>query len=339
MTTPINQIPPPVRSRSEIRRGVVFITGLSFVVITTPAIVMYALGFGSVGSSVGLAGLGAMVATLTLGWRGGLIAALVLGAGAALLTLTSTSWWAAATAMALVALIYGLSSRWGWQGAFVSSAIALSFVGSDGLKTLDSLELAAIVLGASFFVWGLVSTGLTYLVVRKPIFPVAPQPLPVVAGYVVMLVLVTFVTQSLATGLDMGHTGAWLVMTPFIVIMPHIHDGFRKSLMRAAGTVVGFLIVIGVALISTSHPLLYVIATLMFTAAIYAKFKRWNYFYYALFLTPAVVILEGVSTSVTTVAEFRLAATLGAVAISLFAMGILEIIGRNISHWHAKHNT
>lgn len=315
-------------SKAQIRRALALVLLLTLIAMLVPAFALPALGYGPVASFVGLAGLGGLFATLTFGLRGGLVAALALAIGATLLTLTSNTWWGAAVVMSLVALVFGFSARWGGQGAFVSSAIALSFVASDGAKALPSLDLDAVVLGVAFLVWAAAISGLTHLFLRKPILQPNPQPQRLVLSYMLMLTFVTFTTQSLAIALDMGHVGAWLVMTPFIVIMPSIHDGLRKSLLRAAGTAVGFIFVMVVALVTTSHPLLYLVGTLMFTAAIYSKIRKWNYFYYALFLTPAIVLLEGISTSVTTEAEGRLVATLGAIAISLAAMGILELVNR-----------
>lgn len=317
-----------MRTPDEIRRGFALILLLAVVSIALPAGVLHVMGYGAIASFVGLAGMGGMFATLTLGLRGGLIAAVALGIGSALLVLTSTTWWAAALVMASVALLYGLSARRGWQVGFIWCAVALSFVAPVGAKALRLVELDAFVLGLAFLVWAAVTSGLTFLVFRQPVLPTSPASRRAVLGYVITLVVVTFATESLAIGRDLGVTGAWLVMTPFLVIMPSIHDGFRKSVQRAAGTIVGFVLVIGLTIVTTSHPLFYAIGTLSFTAAIYAKFKKWNYFSFSLFVTPAIVIMEGISSSITTEAEYRLEATLGAVAISLAAMGIMEIVNR-----------
>jgi hypothetical protein len=308
----------------------VWVLVLISIAVITPSVVASLLGFSGVGSFVGLAGVGAVVATLSFGLRGGLIAAGMLGVGAVLLTVSSTTWWTAALVMAAIAMLYGLSARWAGHGAFISVAVALSFVASDGAKALDSLLRTAIVLGVAFLIWGVIVTGLTFLVFRKPIMAPLPQPPRVVIGYAAMLTVVTFITQALAIGWDMGHTGAWLVMTPFLVIMPHIRDGFEKSLLRSAGTLGGFLLVVVIAEITSSKPILFTVGAVAFTAAIYAKFRNLNYFYFALFLTPGIVILEGLSTSITSEADYRVVATLGGVALSLAAMGILTFVNRKI---------
>ena len=303
---------------------------LAVIAVVAPAPILHALGFGSIASFVGLAGLGGAVAVLVLGPRGGLIAAVGLGLGASLLTLASGTWWTAAVVMSLIAFVFGMSARRGWQSAFIQAAMALAFVASEGAKALDTLGQTAVVLGIAFFVWSAISAGLAYLFFRTPIIPPVPQPPRVVWGYIGMLTVVTFITQSLAIGLNLGHAGGWLVMTPFLVILPHIRDGFHKSLLRAGGTTTGFVIVIAVAAVISSNVVLYVIGLILFNAAFFAKLMKWNYFIYAMLLTPGIVILEGVSTSVTVEAEHRLEATLAAVGLSIAAMAILTVLNRKI---------
>jgi len=302
---------------------------VAIIAVIAPMPIMAALGYGSTGSFVGLAGIGVVITALSLGIRGGLIASLALGVGAILLTLTSSTWWAAGAVMAAIAFLFGLSARKGWQGSFLGVVIALSYVASDGANSLNSVEQTAIVLGGAFLVWGIAMTGLTRLFFKNPLFTSPhPETPTIVAGYVIMLTLVTFTTQSLAIALNMGHTGGWLVMTPFIVILPHIRDAFGKSLRRAGGTIVGFALVIGITAIITSDVVLYALAIALFTAAIFAKVKKLNYFIFAALLTPGIVLLEGTSTSVTQTDVYRLEATLAAVAISLVAMGFTWLLGR-----------
>lgn len=328
--TPVSQAstPSPIKKpgKGHVLARVLFV---AIIAVIAPMPIMSALGFGSTGSFVGLAGIGVVIATLSLGIRGGLIASVGLGAGAILLTLTASTWWAAGAVMAAIAFLLGLSARRGWQGPFLSAVIALSYVASDGANSLESTAQTAVVLGSAFLLWGLAMTGLTRLFFQKPLFPSPHHESPrVVVGYVIMLTLVTFTTQSLAIALNMGHTGGWLVMTPFIVIMPHIHDAFGKSLRRAGGTVVGFAIVIGITAVITSHVVLYAISIALFTAAIFAKVKNLTYFIFAALLTPAIVLLEGTSTSVTQTNVYRLEATLAAVAISLVAMALTWLLNR-----------
>lgn len=319
-----------MHTRRQIRGALARVLLITLIAVIAPLPVMSVLGFASTGGFVGLAGLAAVVATLSIGVRGGLIAAVALGAGATLLTLSSGYWWLAAFVMAVFALGLGLSARRGWQSAFLWVPIALGFVASDAAKTLQGLEFAALVLGVSFLIWGAGVAGLAHLVFRRPIMPQSHGESPrVVAGYAFTITVVTFITQGAAVGLDLGHAGSWLVMTPLIVVQPHMRDGWRKALLRAGGTVVGFGIVMGVAAVVTTTSILYVIAILAFNAAMYVKLRSWNYFVYAALLTPAIVILEGTSSSLTQTAEYRLEATLGGVAISLIAMALLGLLARS----------
>ena len=320
---------------AQLRVAAAKVLGLIFVAVILPAPVVSALGFGPAGTFIGLAGVGSVLAVLAAGGRVALLATLVTGVAAVLLTVASVTWWSAAVVMSLVALAFGLTARRGWQSGFVSLAIALSFIASDGSKAVQPLALAAMVLGLGVIVWGSVIVGFTHLLFRKPVFPTKAEAPRTVAGYVAMLVVVTFITQALAIGMDLGHVGGWLVMTPFLVILPDIKDGFTKSLRRAAGTIGGFFIVIALSFLTTSHVILSLVGALAFTAALYAKLRQWNYFFFALFLTPGIVVLEGLSSSLATVAEYRLEATLLAIACSLVAMGITTLIGRKV----APHDT
>jgi hypothetical protein len=310
------------------RRAVAKILFLIFFAVIAPAPIVSALGFGAVSSVIGLAGVGAIVAVLAVGLRIALLAAAGAGVAAGLLAVASITWVSAAVVMSLVALVFGLSALKGWQSGFVSFVVALSYIASDGAKMLEPVGRAAVVLSIAFVVWGMICAAIAHLFFRKPVLPIKPQSQRTVLGYVIMLTVVTFITQSLAIGLDLGHTGGWLVMTPFLVILPHIPDGFRKSLRRAAGTIGGFLIVISLSAITTSHTILAVSGAVMLTAAMYAKLKNLDYFFFALFLTPGIVILEGLSSSVTAEAVHRLEATIGAVVISLVAMAIISLLGR-----------
>lgn len=310
------------------------VLGLIFFAVLVPVPLVSALGFGTAGSFIGLAGVGSVIAVLTVGVRVGVLVMVAGGVAAAALTLASVTWWSAAIVMSLVALAFGLTARKGWQGGLVTVIIALSFIASDGAAVVEPLGRAAAVLGIGFIVWGAIVAGITSLFFRKPVFPAKPESPRTVLGYVSMLVIVTFITQSVAIAWDLGHTGGWVVMTPFIVILPHTHDGFRKSLRRAAGTIVGFFAVIGVSFVTSSHVILSFLGGAALTAALYAKLKNWNYFFFALFLTPGIVILEGLSSSVTQLAEYRLEATLGAIALSLAVMTTTTLIGRKTATSH-----
>ncbi len=313
---------------AQLRVAIAKVLGLIFFAVAVPVPLASALGFSAAGSFIGLAGVGSVIAVLTVGLRKGLLITLLGGLAAAALTLASVTWWSAAIVMSLAALAFGLTARKGWQGGLVTMMIALSFVAADGATVVEPLGRAAVVLGVGFVIWGSVVSVITHAVFRRPVFPAKPESWRTVLGYTSMLVIVTFITQGLAIAWGLGHVGGWLVMTPFLVILPHIHDGFEKSVRRAAGTVVGFFIVIGISQVTNSHIILSVLGAIAFTAALYVKFKNWNYFFFAVFLTLGIVILEGLSSSVTRLAEYRLEATLVAIALSLVVMAITTIIGR-----------
>lgn len=325
----------PVSDVSKSARGrtgtIVKVMVLTLAAVLLPIPLMALMGLEALGSFVGLAGMAAVIAVLTLGWRGGVLAAAVLGVGGTVLVLMASVWWAAAAVMALIALGFGLTARRGWQSALMWVPIALGFVASDAAEVVQARAVSAVALGAVFLAWALVSSLLAMLILRRPIMPAPQRESKVVAlGYAVALTAITFVTQGIAVGLDLGHTGGWLVMTPFIVMQPHLRDGWDRALRRAGGTVIGFLFVIAVSFVISAPAALYVIAIIAFNVAIYAKLRGWNYLIYAAFLTPAIVILEGISSSLTQTAAYRLEATLGGVGLSLLAMVILGLASRRL---------
>jgi hypothetical protein len=330
--------PVAASASTSLRAPVAKILGLIFFAVLVPAPLVSALGFGSAGSFIGLAGVGAVTVALAGGLRVALLTIVIAGVAATVLTLASDSWWMAAIVMTVVAAGFGLTARKGWQGGFVPMAIALSFVASDGSQAVEPLGMAAVVLGGGFIIWGAFIAGITHLFFPEPVFPAKPESPRIVAGFIAMLVVATFITQSVAIAWGLGHVGGWLVMTPFIVVLPHVHDGFRKSLRRAAGTIVGFFVVIALSFVTTSHIVLSILGGLAFTAALYAKLRNWNYFFFAAFLTPGIVILEGLSSSLTQLAEYRLEATLAAIALSLFVMAITTVVGRKTSQRSANEN-
>jgi uncharacterized membrane protein YccC len=120
--------------------------------------------------------------------------------------------------------------------------------------------------------------------------------------------------------LDLGHTGGWIILTIVVVFQPSLGAGFTKAAHRAAGTVLGFLIAILVGSLVPGGPLLSVIGTVFLMVAVFFMLQGRPYWLYATVLTPAIVLLESSGSTVNTVAEERLGATLIGVAVTLIVM-------------------
>ena len=157
-------------------------------------------------------------------------------------------------------------------------------------------------------------------------------------AFATLLTVTTVATTSIAVGWHWGHAGGWMVMTPFIVIEPYLQSGWHKSLGRAAGTVGGFAIAIGLSTVLGTSPLLAVAGVGFAAMAIIADVRHLDYGLYALFLTPAVVVLEGWGGNVEQTAVLRLEATLIGVGLALVAMAIARPMYRREARAHSLTN-
>jgi uncharacterized membrane protein YccC len=95
-------------------------------------------------------------------------------------------------------------------------------------------------------------------------------------------------------------------------------------LARLGGTVAGFIVVALVAQVSDSRTLLGWVGVVFAMAAMWALNNNWNYAIYAFLLTPAIVVLEGLHSSVETTASDCVYATALGVAVAMFFIAVLE---------------
>ena len=95
--------------------------------------------------------------------------------------------------------------------------------------------------------WGMLVTG---TVMRKIHFSaVDPTPPDHARILAIMLAIVVGGAAWFVTHLDLGHGGAWLLMTIIIVMRPGIRITFVTGAQRAFGTVIGFVIVIALSMV------------------------------------------------------------------------------------------
>jgi len=274
---------------------------------------------------LGLGGLGIVLATLAAGLRIGALAALAVGAASGIAVAGSAVIAVGVLVMVATALGLGVSARWHWNRAFIALPITVAFVVAED-PTQDPLA-SGITFGAA-----MAGYGLLVAVISSPLRPHkhadqgTPAPAPAswsrTWGYAAVLATTTAATSAIALGLDWGHTGGWLMMTPFIVIQPYVQDGWRKALSRTLGTVSGFLIAYALAELLGAGNLVTVIGVAFGVLAATAMVERWPYAVYATFLTPAIVILESSGRPIQTTADNRLVATISGVALALLAMAI-----------------
>lgn len=315
--------------KSRARIAVLVIVLVAILVI--PSAILSPLGAANAGSMIGLGGLGIAFLSFTSNLRVALLSSVGLGITAALVADGASLPALGVAAMVLVAASQGLLSRWGWHRAFTVVSITLGFIASESVlqPPLDStLAFALAITG-----YGIVVALAMALLIRRtrakvdddPGAQKSPEPETSwdrSIGYAAMLAVTTAVTTTLVLLNDWGHTGGWLIMTPFIVIQPTMRDGMPKAINRALGTIAGFALAYIAAEILGQGLALTLIGYTFAVVTVVAMVKKWNYALYATFLTPAVVILESVGRSVQEVSDHRLVATLLGVGISLIVMAI-----------------
>lgn len=318
---------------------------ITFATVGIPTWVLDYLNFSAIAGLVGVTTLGALIATAKAGTRAGLVYTFGVSAFMALAILTAANVFLATLTMALAALALGLSALRGWQPAMVLAPIVTGFIIAQPPPIKFSRFDDAFTFAYGSFFFALIAVLLvTWLAGSKgqgqghsygqvqghshgrghSHSDLKPITRPRTIGYAIMLVGVTLVTTPIALLTDWGHVGGWLIMTPFIVLQPYQRDGVRKGLARLGGTVAGFIVVALVAQVSDSRTLLGWVGVVFAMAAMWALSNNWNYAIYAFLLTPAIVVLEGLHSSVETTALDRVSATALGVGVAMFFIVVLE---------------
>ena len=289
-----------------------------------PAIVMGALGWKNAVSVAMLAGLATFLAcTMGKGWQSGLIIAAPFSVISGLAVWAAPYALAAAIVLAAAAFLRGYGAKVGLHNALMTTVIALGFVVSTPPKFTGSIPspiLAGIVTLATAL-W----VTLVVFVAKKWVHPPKLEVMNTarVWWFSTTLAILIGVATWLVIDLDLGHGGAWIILTIVVVYQPYLGDGFKKAGSRAVGTVIGFIIAIVVGVFVTSAPILYLLGTVCLIVAIVVMLAGKPYWWFATFLTPAIVLYESAGTTVAKVAVERLEATFIGIAGTLVVMLIL----------------
>ena len=301
------------------------VVGFSILIATSllPGLVLSILGFTEIASITTLASISTMIPALLASLRLTALTVLGLTVGSLLALPASVNPWLAALVLGAAAAGTGLASRVGASGIVVMATISLAFLIStppdlDVHDVSSWLVVAAASGGAAL--WG---AGAGLLIRRKRRSVHAAQhetvPWPRVTAFTVVLTLVIAIAGWVVVELQWQHGGGWFIMTFLIVLQPYLQDAWTKTLQRATGTVVGIVVAMIIyLLLGNLTVVIYVVGAAAAVLALTVRYatKR-PYWQYAALLTPAVVLLEGVSTSVTETAEARLGFTLLAAAIAI----------------------
>jgi uncharacterized membrane protein YccC len=144
----------------------------------------------------------------------------------------------------------------------------------------------------------------------------------------ITMAIVTGVTMGIVVASGIGHTGAWILLTLLMVAQPAMGQTFRKSLERALGTALGFVMVLAVALLVTDATALLVLGMVFLTLAVYVKLDpRSEYWQFTLFLTTGIVLAEGSGASVLSTDVDRLWASFTGILIALVLLAIFRLLG------------
>lgn len=289
-----------------------------------PAIAMGALGWKSAVSVAMLAGLATfMASTMGKGWQTGLIIALPFSVFTALAVWAAPYALAAAIVLAAAAFLRGYGAKAGLQNAMLTTVIALGFVVSTPPQFSGSVP-APILAGIITLATALWVTLVVFLA-KKWVHPPKLEVMKTarVMWFSTTLALLVGVATWFVIDLKLGHGGGWIILTIVVVYQPYIGDGFKKAGGRAIGTLIGFVIAICIGEFVTSGPILYLLGTVFLVVAITFMLGGKPYWWFAAFLTPAIVLYESAGSTVTKVAVERLGATLIGVTGTIVVMLIL----------------
>ena len=300
----------------------------AIVIMAIPAVGVVAIGWSSAGLFAMLAAMGGLFAGIGLGVRGVLWLAGASAVASILGVLVAPNALAAGILMLVVGATYGIANRWGlslWNFMYPVLAVAAL---AQPPKIVDSTIPDAFITGAIALVSILVGGFLMHLVVRHPIQKEVPvYSTKVNTVFTINLAVLLAIAGYAAAALHSQVPGVWLAITIVIIIRPYQGDSVMRSLQRGGGTVLGFLLAIGVAYALPQTYIYYLVGLAFVEFALLIRYQAQRpYWEYIMFITPGVVLLAGTPEQVTHFADARLLATISAVVLCLIVMGIERAI-------------
>ncbi len=320
------------RGATSTRIGAVL---LVVVMVALPGVVAETLGLAGSATVWSLGAITALLAVLAAGWRPTAIVAVAMSVATAVAGVSYDRPWLALLVMGVSAAATGLTSRRGLSSALVMAPITVGFMLAEppDFPIADDRLGNALVMGGVMLLataWGLVIGALLGRRIHLP-HPAGVSK-PAAIFYSVLLAMLVGVAAWFVADQQLGHGGAWLMMTILIVVQPYLKDTWSRTWQRAAGTVAGFVVAFAIATIVASTWIFVVLGLGFIVAAIAARMRPGTpYWIYVTLLTPAIVMLEGSGGSVTDTDVLRLRYTLLGTAISLGAMAVLVPLLRTVA--------
>lgn len=290
-----------------------------------PGLVLNWLGLGSISGDATIAIMAGLMAGLYNGERIGLLLSGWVAVAAGLAVVASSQPILAALLMAATGLSMGVAAKGGRHSYVVMGPITVAFVLAEP-PSAASWWTVGLVLGVCS-VYGAVLGGLAGRRMKRPTLESLGTPRALAYGLILALLLA--VGGWVVVQRDLGHAGAWMLMTMMIVVQPYLQDGWTRSLQRALGTVAGFVVAVLIGVLMPYAWLLYTISAVAFVMGFRDRFGGKAYWQFVAWLTLGIVLVEGASTSVVDTAEQRLFATLAGAGAALLAMAIMGPIYRS----------
>ncbi len=303
--------------------------GLLVAIALVPGLVLAVMGLPTVASVTTLAGLGTLIPALLISTRIALITGAAMTVAAAVALPAAQDPWLAAVVLGATGAAVGVAARWSASGAVVLAAIGVVFLVSDP-PLMPSGPDDGVILALATAVsalWG-VGAGTVIRRHRRSTGSAPPERMAWTRSLAFAATLTTVLALAgwWTVGLQLQHGGAWFLMTFLIVLQPYLQDSLSRTVHRATGTVAGVIVAMVLYLLLDSWPvLLYLLGALAAVAALTVRYTTTRpYWQYVTLLTPAVVLLEGLSSSVIDTAEERVGFTLLAAVIAV----VLELLLR-----------
>ncbi len=309
------------------RAGIVWalLTLLCFV----PGVVCSALGLSSLAGLAAIGAIGGALSTVAGGSRLGIEVSIGVGVASGLALLCTGNPWLALLLFLALGLLVGIRGMAGSWPSLIYVPMAAGFaLGEDPTLNANPMVnglIAAIALAGS----GLLATLVAWFT-SKRMPPRTATPISRTRGitYGVALGILLGAAAFAMDALSLDHTGSWIILTIVIVLQPYVQDAWRKSLERAAGTIIGVLIAMLIGIAVSLPTIIYVIGIIAMFLAIVAQLDRKPYWVFAIPLTVGIVCFVSAGRHVIDTAEQRLIATLIGAAAALLVTLIVGPVSR-----------
>lgn len=301
------------------------LAGLVVVLVASmiPGILLTTFGMPAAGSAASLGAIGGAIAIVSTTRRNAAWAALVMGAAVFLAASTASVPFLAVTAFVLIGAFTGLLNYRGLSAAFIFVPICAGFALTQSSVLTHNGVVNALFIGAVTAGAAVLPALLVPLIAKNlPVAPVTVFAPGVVIGYAINLALLLGVTSFLTLHFAINHLGSWLILTIAVIVQPSLQATWTKGLQRAAGTLLGFFIAVGVAGSIPLPGLFFAIGNLFIVLALMQRVRNRPYWQYAMFLTPGIVLLDGTNASILSTADDRLLATFVGAMICLVVLGL-----------------